>query len=197
MQFCSSTALLKLLIPIVLVSACLNAAYAQDIENIEVKGKKLERLSPNVSSYNLSQEMGLDALHAKTYKRAFSRLTDSAKEGNKISQFYLASMYFKGQGTPVDNKQGWLWLNAALEQKVPKWRYAYHKISSAIPEHVQLAWQDDVDIHIGKYGAKATNHKCKPHREIGSNIINIVCGRITDGTYEFEQWRKIQDLFFI
>lgn len=180
----------------VLMSLCLNNAFAQDIENIEVKGRKLDQLSPNVTSYNLSQEMGLDALHAKNYERAFSRLSDSAKQGNKISQFYLTSMYFKGQGTSIDNKQGWLWLNAALEQKVPEWTYVYRKVSGAIPEAIQQNWQDDVDIHIDKYGAKATNHKCKPHRDIGSNLINILCVRMTDGTHEYDQWRKIQAMFF-
>lgn len=187
---------MKLILLVPLLALYLNTAVAQDIENIEVKGQKLEELSQNVTAYNLGQEMGLEALHAKNYERALSRLTDSAKQGNKISQFYLASMFFKGQGTEVDNKQGWLWLNTALEQKVPEWTYVYKKVSSAIPEQIQKAWQSDVDNHIDRYGAKATNHKCKPHRETGSNLIHIICARMTDGTYEHDQWRMIQEMFF-
>ncbi|WP_100658341.1 sel1 repeat family protein [Alteromonas flava] len=168
----------------------------QDVENIDVEGQRLEALSKNVTAYGLNMEMGLEALHANNYERALVRLTESAKQGNKISQFYLASMYFKGLGVPIDNRQGWLWLNVALEQKIPQWRFAYRQIADAIPGEYQAQWQPLVEEYVDKYGAKATDHACRPRREIGSNLVHIICERISDGTYEHRQWRTLQHLFF-
>ena len=173
-----------------------NAKTTEDVENIEVKGQKLDELSNNVMEYHLNQELGLNALHAKNFETAFTRLTQSAKQGNKLSQFYLASMYFKGQGTEINNKMGWIWLNLATEQKVPDWNFAYTKIKRALPESAQEAWADEVESYRSRYGAEATDHICKQRRKIGSNLKFVICERMTDGTYEYSQWRSIQALFF-
>lgn len=169
---------------------------SSDIEQIEVKGTVLEQLSTSATQYNLSKDLGLSALHSNNYEDALRLLTQSAKHGNKISQFYLAKMYFEGLGTPINNELGWAWLNVALEQKTPEWRFAYRKIAEAIPEAVKVKWQPTVEQHMESYGAEATNHECRQFKEIGSNIITVRCDRIHDGSYEFEQWRSLQELFF-
>lgn len=168
----------------------------EDIEQIEVKGTVLERLSTSETQYNLSKDLGLSALHSKNYDSTLRLLTKSAKHGNKISQFYLAKMYFEGLGTPINNKLGWAWLNVALDQKTPEQTYAFHKIANVIPDDVKSKWEPTVAQHIADYGADATDHKCRQVKEIGSNIITVQCSRIHDGSYEFEQWRSIQELFF-
>lgn len=167
-----------------------------DIEQIEVRSKVLEQLSTSITQYTLSKELGLSALHAKNYDAALRLLTKSAKHGNKISQYYLAKMYFNGLGTPVNNELGWAWLNVALEQKTPDWKYAYHKISNAIPDEIKSHWEPTVAQYIASYGAKATNHKCRQKKEIGTNFITVQCERIHDGSYEHRLFRNMQELFF-
>ncbi|MBT0585768.1 hypothetical protein [Alteromonas oceanisediminis] len=170
-------------------------AMLQNVEHIDVRSEKLESLSKDVMSYSLNREIGMSALHAKDYEAAFRRLSESAKQGDKMSQFYLASMYFKGLGTDIDNKQGWVWLNLALEQRNAEWRYAYEKIAEVIPTDVKTAWQGDVEDYRDKYGAKATQHSCRKEKPLGSNIIEVRCHRVNDGSYDFRQWRDIQNLF--
>ncbi len=167
-----------------------------DIEKIEVRSTQLEQLSTSITQYKLSQELGLSALHAKNYDAALRLLTKSAKHGNKTSQYYLAKMYFNGLGTPINNELGWAWLNVALEQKTPDWSFAYHKISGAIPDEIKVHWEPTVAQYIASYGAKATNHKCKQTKDIGTNFITVKCNRIHDGSYEHRLFRNMQELFF-
>lgn len=169
---------------------------AASIEQIEVKGTALEKLSTSVQQYQLALELGLSALHSKNYEDALRLLQASAKQGNKLSQFYLAQMYFEGLGTPINNELGWAWLNVALEQKIPEWTFAYQQISKVIPEEIKHRWAPTVEQYIANYGAEATNHKCRPVKATGSNIATVMCNRVHDGTYEFAQWRTIQELFF-
>ncbi|WP_124748916.1 tetratricopeptide repeat protein [Alteromonas facilis] len=167
-----------------------------DIEKIEVTGEKLEKLSTSVSQYALYRDLGISALHAKNYENALRLLTRSAEQGHKDSQFFLAKMYFEGLGTPINNELGWAWMNVALEEKTPERRFAFAKISDAIPEEVQKHWAPTVEKFMQKYGAEATNHKCRQKREIGTNMVTVQCTRMSDGTYDPLDWRTIQALFF-
>lgn len=168
---------------IIFFLAGVSSLMADETEVVEVTGKRLEPLSRSVSAYHTSADIALHALHSKNYAKSFPRLLASAKTGHKKSQFYLAASYFNGWGTPVNNKEGWAWLNVALEQKTPEWNYAYQKIAAVIPEQLRLIWRTDVEDYLDKYGAEATNHYCKVTSDTGSHIKKTLCYRRFDGSY--------------
>ena len=69
-----------------------------------------------MSEYTNTVEQGLYALNSKNYQKAFEKLLQASKWGNKDAQFYLSQMYLNGWGMDPDYKQGWLWFKVALEQ---------------------------------------------------------------------------------
>ena len=173
---------LKKMLLVATVSALPMLSFAQDVEVITVEGGDGPILSRNQQEYNLTVEHALLALHAKNYDTSFRLLNEGARFGNKQSQFYLAMSYFNGWGTDINNKQGWLWLNVAMEARNSQWNHSFKKISEAIPEEVQTAWKADVAHHIETYGAEATEHNCKRYRPTGSSITEIICEREFDGS---------------
>lgn len=173
---------LKKMLLVAMVSALPVLCFAQDVEVVTVEDEGGPLLSRNQQEYNLTVEQALMALHAKNYEDSYRLLYKGARFGNKQSQFYLAMSFFNGWGTEIDNKQGWLWLNVAMEARNSQWNHSFKKISEAIPEDIQTAWQPDVEHHIETYGAKATEHSCKRYRPIGSSIMEIICEREFDGS---------------
>lgn len=139
-------------------------------------------LSRTNAEYALTVEQGLLSLHAQNYEKSFRLLTEGAQFGNKQSQFYLAMSYFNGWGTEIDNKQGWLWLNVAMEAKNTRWNHSFKKIADAIPDEIEEAWEADVQQHIARFGADATEHHCHRYRPTGSSIMEIICEREYDGS---------------
>ncbi|WP_100640669.1 tetratricopeptide repeat protein [Alteromonas facilis] len=191
--------LMTFVILLVLMMAKLVVASTQDtvdIEKIEITGEKLEKLSTSVSEYVLYRDLGISALHAKNYENALRLLTRSAEQGHKDSQFFLAKMYFEGLGTPVNNELGWAWMNVALEEKTPERRFAFEKVSDAIPEEVQKHWAPTVEKFMQQYGAEATGHTCRQKKELGTNLITVQCTRMTDGSLDPLDFRTMQALFF-
>lgn len=129
-----------------------------------------------MTEYNNMVTQGLYALNSKNYDKAHNKLTTAAEWGNKKAQFYLAQMYLSGwEDTKPDYKQGWLWLNVALEQRTQEWRDAERDITRALPEEFIQAMQPLVDEHIAQYGADAKDLSCLKRTRVGSNIREIMC----------------------
>ena len=128
-----------------------------------------------MTEYNNMVENGLYAINSKNYDVAYTKLKQAAEWGNKEAQFYLAQIYFNGWGREPDYKQGWLWLNVALEQRSQEWRDAERQITRALPEDFIKAMQPFVDKHIETYGADAKDLSCIKRSKIGSNIKEIMC----------------------
>lgn len=119
---------------------------------------------------------GLRALKIDDYGEALELLTKGAKMGNKLAQYYLATMYIQGQGMEEPNyEQGWLWLNVALEQTNAQWKRTFNSVDSALPEDFKTSMAPLVEEHIALYGAEAQDLQCKKRRETGSNIKNTIC----------------------
>ncbi|MBT0584857.1 hypothetical protein [Alteromonas oceanisediminis] len=132
-----------------------------------------------MTEYNNMVENGLYALSAKNYDVAYEKLHTAAEWGSKEAQFYLAQIYLNGWGREPDYKQGWLWLNVALEQRSQEWRDAERQISRALPEDFIKAMQPFVEQHIATYGADAKDLRCVKRTKIGSNIKEIMCEKRT------------------
>ena len=129
-----------------------------------------------MTEYNNMVSQGLYALNSKNYDKAHEKLSTAAEWGSKEAQFYLAQMYLSGwEDTKPDYKQGWLWLNVALEQRTQEWRDAERDITRALPEEFIQAMEPLVAEHIAQFGAEAKDLSCLKRTRVGSNIREIMC----------------------
>ena len=129
-----------------------------------------------MTEYNNMVSQGLYALNSKKFDKAHKKLKTAAEWGSKEAQFYLAQMYLSGwEDTKPDYKQGWLWLNVALEQRTQEWRDAERDITKALPEDFIKAMEPFVAEHIAQYGADARDLSCLKRTRVGSNIREILC----------------------
>ncbi len=128
-----------------------------------------------MSEYTNTVEQGLYALNSKNYQKAFEKLLQASKWGNKDAQFYLSQMYLNGWGMDPDYKQGWLWFKVALEQRTQEWRDAERQLTEALPADFIAAMEPFVTEHIAKYGAEAQDLSCRQRTRVGTNIKEITC----------------------
>jgi hypothetical protein len=138
--------------------------FASTLPNVEIED--MPRLK---SHYNQKVDSALLALNAKKYKKAYRKLSNTARWGHKESQFYLATMYLQGQGTTQDIPKAWIWLNLALEQRNTDWIIMKRRLAQHIPEDAQLMLDKEIEIYRNKYGASARGLSCRATKVVGSN----------------------------
>ena len=120
-------------------------------------------------------EKASKAYKAGDYEKAFKLSHESAKEGNKHSQYMLGLMYLEGMGTEQDYGRAYIWLGVAAEADNKDWRNAYKKLGEAFPEQDRAQLDEFVAEYTDKYGMKAMDIYCGKMKPLGSHLIQYTC----------------------
>lgn len=166
------------------VLACALAAPLANVAAADGKGAAMERVQ--VREYDLKLKLVREAYHAKDWDRAFRLSSETARWGDKWSQFVLGSMYLDGLGGAEENVLlSYGWLAAAAESDIPEFVGAAQKLYAAIPEEHKDKADQVAAVFTRRYGLDATGVTCEKRRVTGSNRRVLDCRKSRSMSDEF------------
>ena len=159
-----------------LAVALFAAVLAAPLANVAAAEGDAATERVQVREYDMKLKLVREAYHAKDWDRAFRLSSETARWGDKWSQFVLGSMYLDGLGGAEENVLlSYGWLAAAAESGIPEFVAAAEKLYAAIPaEHKEKADQV-AGVFTRRYGLEATGVTCEKRRVTGSNRRVLDC----------------------
>ena len=136
--------------------------------------------SKDVFHFQNEFENGVKQIKDNNFDDAFKHLEASSKLGNKTAQYELAILYARGQGTPQNFVQAYLWLTVATEVDEKRWEVLHEKISQIFTPEQLKSLAPDVNEYLSNYGKKSQEVICKRQSNMGSNVKYMFCEKLLD-----------------
>ncbi|NNC98518.1 MAG: hypothetical protein HKN88_10665, partial [Gammaproteobacteria bacterium] len=137
---------------------------------------KLEHSEVN-KLYQLEKE-AMQAYRAGDYAKAFEKLSITAPQGLKQSQFYMAYLYLKGQHVQMSMRTGMGWLGVAKESGRKEMLELFDGLYSKFNAAQQQAVDAEVEKYISEYGMQAQNVVCKKRKKVGRKRMLLECIKV-------------------
>jgi len=86
--------------------------------------------NPGIRAFHEATEL----YQAGAYDQAFDKYVNSARWGNKLSQFNIGTMYYNGVGRGRDAARAWAWIRLSAEREYPQLVMAEQEIWQELDE---------------------------------------------------------------
>lgn len=117
-----------------------------------------------------------EAYEQRDWDRAFRLSSETARWGDKWSQFVLGTLYLDGKGGADENVLlAYGWLAAAAESGIEDFADAAARLREAIPAQHHAEADGAARALIARYGMDATGVRCEKRRPTGSNRRVLDC----------------------
>jgi hypothetical protein len=117
-----------------------------------------------------------EAYEAHDWDRAYRLSSETARWGDKWSQFVLGSLYLDGKGGANENVLlAYGWMAAAAESGIDEFADAAARLREAIPAQHHPEADGAARALIARYGMDATGVRCEKRRPTGSNRRVLDC----------------------
>ena len=117
-----------------------------------------------------------EAYEQQDWERAYRLASETARWGDKWSQFVLGSLYLDGKGGADENVLlAYGWLAAAAESGIKDFVDGAARLKAAIPEQHHAEADAAARALINRYGLQATGVRCEKRRPTGSNMRVLDC----------------------
>lgn len=117
-----------------------------------------------------------EAYEQRDWDRAFRLSSETARWGDKWSQFVLGTLYLDGLGGADENVLlAYGWLAAAAESGIEDFAGAAARLREAIPVQHHAEADGAARALIARYGMDATGVRCEKRRPTGSNRRVLDC----------------------
>lgn len=130
-----------------------------------------------VSDYNRTLNTVRQVYDAGNWERAFEMLSQTARWGDKWSQFALGTLYLEGKGTEENVLLAYAWIAASAESGIEEFVAAAEKLRAAIPAEHHADMDGAVDFLIREYGMEATGVRCDKRAQLGTHRKVFDCRR--------------------
>lgn len=146
--------------------------------SIAVNAEEAPRTEMQMSAYQSRLEIALLNYTSGQFEAAFEDLLKFAKTGDKLAQYLTAMAYLQGQGTKMNNMEGYAWLSVAVEQNNKKWKKMLANIDKGLDDEFKDKVKPKVEEYIAKYGIKAQKLVCRNRKETGTQRRRHTCEKI-------------------
>ena len=117
-----------------------------------------------------------EAYEQQDWDRAYRLASETARWGDKWSQYVLGSLYLDGKGGAEENVLlAYAWLAAAAESGIEDFEQGAARLRAAIPPQHHAEADAAARALIARYGLEATGVRCEKRRPTGSNMRVLDC----------------------
>jgi len=145
-----------------------------ELSTMYVSGQTLKRIP--IEYYSHLIRNAKQAVQGRDYEKAFELLSQTARMGDKESQYLLGMLYLKALEVKQQPILGYAWIKLSVEGSDGRpWRKQVRYIESLMSQEDKRTAESLIDELRSKYGIEQLGMECHQKTRRGSHIKVTVC----------------------